>query len=530
MLAPHVAEDVDILQRHISQHKTSEGEDPASYQTVSHDTRNPSVFLSVPRYRTGLRPEIGAGKEQLEIIEHIMGPFKREVIELYFQHLYHHFPILGDETCHMVRHTPEKAPKNLMCILYANGMLNWRSSDTLKLHPRPDTYYVWNKAISAVIEDFFSPSLTTCSAAVLDQTGRPSVSIVNNVTLCGRNISLAQTFGLHRDPSRWDMPDHEKQSRIRVWWGVLITDYWSSIAYGAPPHIAKGYYDVPIPTLDSLLCGLGKVTVGQKCAFTCFINLCALTELLGDILPLVHGLRVDPNELYRSVEQKKIELEDLGTRIPEWLPHPNRPGSSNLWFFFLSIKLVLSRVALRAAVLLGDVNLEKKRLEELRAASSAVLDFVLNLGEAHFQDFWLPYVTHMLVMAIMVSLRCTVEAHDPEIRMTSFARLQSVMDHIQHAFDNYDWDIAGYCLERCQSAVTKISSYAMRDHRPSPPPPAVVHIPQVPVSGDIPQMGMAPVAPMDDQQFELSDFFDPNLVDFSWEALWDTTTGVNFTI
>jgi hypothetical protein len=414
-----------------------------------------------------------------------------------------------------------------MCILYANGMLNWRTSDTLKLHPRPDSYYVWNKAISAVIEDFLSPNLTTCSAAILDQTGRPSVSIVNNVTLCGRNISLAQTFGLHRDPTKWQVSDYEKQSRIRVWWGVLITDYWSSIAYGAPPHIAKGFYDVPIPTLESLVGGLGKVTAAQKCASTCFINLCALTELLGDILPLVHGLRVDPQELFRDVEQRKLELHELGSRIPEWLPHPNRPGSSNLWSFFLSAKLVLSRVALRAAVLLGDTNLEKTRLAELRASSSDVLEFVLNLGESQFQDFWLPYATHMLVMAVMVSLRCTVEAHDAAIRNASFSRLQRVMDHIQQAYDNYDWDIAGYCLERCSSAVTKISSYAARDHQRQPSPePLEVHPVAVPVSGDMAPYGGITAPPgLEAPNLELSDFFDPNAFDFSWDALWDTTTG-----
>lgn len=49
--------------------------------------------------------------------------------------------------------------------------------------------------------------MATVASSVLDQIGRPSVSIVGNITLCGRTVSLAQTFGLHRDPSKWNVGD-----------------------------------------------------------------------------------------------------------------------------------------------------------------------------------------------------------------------------------------------------------------------------------------------------------------------------------
>jgi hypothetical protein len=586
MLAPHVAEDVDILQRHISQHKTSEGEDPQSYQTLSHDTRNPIVYLSVPRYRTGLRPEIGPGKEQLEIIEQVIGPFKDEVIDLYFQRLHPHFPILDDETCTLVRWDNAggekgRAPRNIMCAVYANGALHWRISDTLKLHPRPNAHYIWNKTISAVLEDFLSPSLATVMGAILDQIGRPSVSLVGNATLCGRNVALAQTFGLHRDPSRWEMTDPEKSARVRIWWGVLITDYWSSIAYGAPPHIRKGFYDVPMPTLDLLIAAPSKVSANQRYASTCFIHLCGLTELLGDILSLVHALKPDPQQFHQAVQQAQSELRNLESVLPAWLPEPNRPGSSNLWFCFLSMRLLLSRVALRASVLLsGNPNNNHPQnnnsdpdprgqqdtalLDELRDSSSAVLNFVLSLREPQFQDFWLPYATYMLVMAVMVSLRCTVEAQSAEIRRDSFAQLQKFIRHIQDAHDNYDWDIAEYCLERCADPVRKISEYATREqqqqqaqqqvqqqshqlphlqqhyiqnsqqHQQSRDPyiqlPPIVHdIPSsASPSGDM--ASSAGFAPIEEPSLSLSEFFDPNAFDFSWEALWDTPSGINFTI
>lgn len=522
MLAPHVAEDVDVFQRHISQYRPSgnEGSDP--YQTLSHDARNPIVYLTVPRYRIGLRPEIGAGKKQLEIIEQILGPFKQEVIELYFNHVHYHFPVLDDETCSTLRKGPtDIMPKNLLCVVYAIGSPHWRKSDTLKIHARPDAHYVWNKAISAVLEDFLSPGMATVSAAVLDQVGRPSVSIVGNMTLCGRTVSLAQTFGLHRDPSKWNITHNEKLTRIRIWWGVLITDYWASIAYGAPPHIAKGFYDVPRPTLESLLSP--KATMTQKYASTCFLHLCALTELLGDILPLVYHIGPDPEELSQAVQRLKVVLNGLESQLPEWLPLPDRTGTSNLWFCFLSMRLLLSRVALRAAILVGDRNLESTRLAELRASSSAVLDLILFLGESQFQDFWFPYATHLLVHAVTVSLRCTVETQDMEIRSASISRLERFISHIQFAYDNYDWDIASYCLERCRDSVAKISSWAV----PESQPVADAETSDPSVSGDAPNNS----AVFDDSSLLLSDILDPNVFDFSWAALWDTPSAMtNFSL
>ena len=292
------------------------------------------------------------------------------------------------------------------------------------------------------MEDFLSPSMATVNAAVLDQIGRPSVSIMGNVTLCGRTISLAQTFGLHRDPTNWNITETEKLNRIRSWWGVLITDYWTSIAYGVLPHIGKRFYDVPLPTIESLM--PSRATPGQRCATVSFVHLCALTELLGDILPLVYEINPDRTTLGDTVESLRAQLKKLEDQLPEWLPLPNKPGTSNLWFCFLSVRLLLSRVHLRAAILSDNTALEKTRLDELRQTSTAILDYICFLGQSQFQDFWLPYATQLLVHAVTVSLRCAVETSNVEQRMASVSTLERFIAHIQHARDNYDWDVSLY--------------------------------------------------------------------------------------
>ncbi|RMZ72059.1 c6 transcription factor [Pyrenophora seminiperda CCB06] len=527
MLAPHLAEDVDIFNRHISQHRKAGGEtESSSYQTLLHDAKDPVVYLTVPRFRAGLPPNSGCGREQLEIVEQIMGPFNREVVELYFSQIHYHFPILDDGMCEILRTGQyTRVPKNLLCVIYALASPHWTKSDTLKMHPKPNSYYVWNKAIAATLEDFLSPGMSTIQAAVLDQVGRPSVSIIGNITLCGRTVSLAQTFGLHRDPSKWNITENEKSVRVRLWWCVFITDQWSSVAYGGPPYISNGYYDVPRPTIGSLIGS--KANPQQKQATACFIHLCKLTELLAEILPFIYQINPDRLQLAREIDRFKGELNDLEVQLPQWLPLPNRPGTPMLWLSFLSIRLVLARVIFRAAVLDGDGSIGRNRMDQLRIASSAVLDFILTMRETQFLDFWLPYATHLLVHAITVSLRCTVETQDPEIRNTSVARLESLIAHIKHARDNYEWDIANYCLERCADSVSKIASLNAREVPPQPHEAELANVIANSSNGN----EMQPMPNFDDASFLLSDILDPNAFDFSWDALWDTPSGMtNFSL
>ncbi|CAI6335050.1 unnamed protein product [Periconia digitata] len=500
ILAPHVAEDVDIVQRHISRDAsasipgtTSMGNSgtgsatattsaPATqpYSTVFRDVSNPIVYLTVPRFRTGLAPELGAGREQFEVISQIVGPFKREVVNLYMSHVHFSFPILDEETCARLlqKDGNQAVPNSVLCCVYAAGLTQWNLSSTLRMHPKPNLHFVFTKAISAVLEDFLSPSMGTVAAALLDQIGRPSVSIVGNLTLCGRTVALAQAFGLHRDPSKWNITSPEKVARIRTWWGVLITDHWSSLAHGVPPQISKRFYDVPRPTIATLLPSTfpdGRIgpTDTQKHATANFVHLCALTELLGEVLPLVYQVQPLVSDLDsvshpavpdQAIQDSKTRLSILEHQIPPWRSQVSSPGLSNLWFCFLSTRLLLSRVTLRAAVVRGDVTRKLAGLRELHSAAKGVLEFILRLGQIEFRDFWFPYATHLLVQAVTVSLRCTLETESSEARQVSVSMLQRVLDHIRYARDTYDWDIADYCLERCTDSVSKVAAIFQSSH------------------------------------------------------------------
>jgi hypothetical protein len=82
--------------------------------------------------------------------------------------------------------------------------------------------------------------------------------------------------------------------------------------------------------------------------------------------------------------------------------------------------------------------------------------------------------------------------------------------------------IANYTLERCSDSVAKIASLTTRGS--APPPEAILVMPERPNEAHT-----GPV--MDDASLLLSDLLDPNAFDFSWEALWDTPSGMtNFSL
>jgi hypothetical protein len=120
----------------------------------------------------------------------------------------------------------DRISPTLICDLYASALLFWDKSEVLRHHAQPDAQFIWNQAVTALQEDFMEPTISTVHAALLDMVGRPVLSVTGNIVNAGRIVTLAHSLGLHRDPTLWRATVHEKNVRIKLWWGVLIHDYW----------------------------------------------------------------------------------------------------------------------------------------------------------------------------------------------------------------------------------------------------------------------------------------------------------------
>lgn len=462
---PHMAEDITILEQYLT-HKPTEAQLRAkTYSTMTTTSGNPIVYLTVPRRRKGLlEPSADPGVAQKEIIEQVLSPFAAEVRKLYFDSLHPCFPILDEESFQELWHKDKECISSaLLCDIYASALPFWRTSDALRRHSKPDPNFIWNNAVKALQDDFLGPTISTVHAALLDMVGRPVGAVTGNIVNTGRVVTLAQSLGLHRDPTSWKATVHEKNARIRLWWGVVIHDHWSSISHGIPPTIHPKYYDVPLVALDML--GTSTKSEGYLKAASTFIHLCKLTQILGDVLSLVYVLRSNTDGMWRSIRKAECGLDDWLVALPAHLALGRSPattivnGSSNLWFSYLSVKLLMRRLAFKATLKETGHALEARRyrLSTLRETSLEVIGFVTSLVDVQLQEFWLPYTSYLLVTAATILLRCTVECGDSATKRSCIAKLVNFRDRLSRASEESDWDLAEFCLERCGEPIQKFA-------------------------------------------------------------------------
>jgi hypothetical protein len=89
MVDPSMAEDVEILERHLASQNEFNVPQKRPYVRLSSSNGEFIVYRTVARRREGLQQTSTPGLSQLEIIENVLGPLKTEVIKLYGAHQSH---------------------------------------------------------------------------------------------------------------------------------------------------------------------------------------------------------------------------------------------------------------------------------------------------------------------------------------------------------------------------------------------------------------------------------------------------------
>lgn len=132
----------------------------------------------------------------------------------------------------------------------------------------------------------------------------------------------------------------------------------SSFAHGAPTLISKNQYDVPVPNVAALV--TPKKDSAQRIeSAQCFVALCTLTEILGEILPLVYDRRqrasAEVSRLLRRLETDLDNWEDTEPAISVLRDgndayNQSFGGSSSLRLGFLATKMLICRISFRVSI------------------------------------------------------------------------------------------------------------------------------------------------------------------------------------
>ncbi|KAL4802605.1 fungal-specific transcription factor domain-containing protein [Aspergillus unguis] len=474
IVGPAMARDAQVLERAMSSiHNTAVSyARPNPYSVYSDDTRNPVIYMKVPRQRNIVPSGNGtAGFRQFETMDKVVEPLGNELCNVYFENIHPPFPILDEKTV-LEAYQQDGLPYALACEIYACSLLLWKTSPKIMStgRPVPDIRYMWNLTVSAMNDDFLSPNFSTVLACILDLLGRPITSITYNAVNIGRIVALAQSLGLNRNPSTWGLDPRQKSLRIRTWWGIFIHDQWASLSHGTPPHIHKAVWDVPLPDSDSLMVNITQSEtmpyhVRVQGAHS-FIALCSLTTLLGQILPLIYVLEVQPLEnSFRALRRHETALNEWEETLPPWLRptspsfNPKASGALNLHLSYLAVKLCLSRIALLEIHRSTESPANEDKMyyrSRCRKTARAVVDFTTNLSPEEKDSFWLPYTAYHFTSAATLTLRCALEAENGEIAKECVTSAKKLIDFLRHMKNDVAWDLADICLGQCEAVVDRL--------------------------------------------------------------------------
>lgn len=146
----------------------------------------------------------------------------------------------------------------------------------------------------------------------------------------GMAIRMAQDLGLHRDCSKWPIPDYEIENRKRIWYGVYLMDRLVAADLGRPVSIIDNEFEVGLPspyelTYQSklleqhydyapiLLVEAEASRQNREPVYSSFVHLVTLAQIIGQILIGLYSPKAK-NTRYQNLEL----LDILDNNLANW--------------------------------------------------------------------------------------------------------------------------------------------------------------------------------------------------------------------
>ncbi|GAN07925.1 nitrogen assimilation transcription factor nit-4 [Mucor ambiguus] len=240
--------------------------------------------------------------------------------------------------------------------------------------------------------------------------------------ITGMAIRMAQDLGLHRDCSKWLIPDYEIELRKRIWYGAYLMDRWVAAELGRPISIIDNEFDAELPSpyelnytssaqteetesTPILILEAEEALRENKPVYSAFVYLVTLSQITGQVLVGLHSTRAKPNR-HNSLDLVNI----LDRNLNMWkssLPRELQVDLSNPSQYFSTaagvvnmaygcVLLLLYRPFIRNHSETDDANLAFKALSICTATATNLLGTV----EAMERDYFVALPWNMSVYSI----------------------------------------------------------------------------------------------------------------------------------
>lgn len=238
--------------------------------------------------------------------------------------------------------------------------------------------------------------------------------------ITGMAIRMAQDLGLHRDCSKWLIPDYEIELRKRIWYGAYLMDRWVAAELGRPISIIDNEFDAELPTpyelnytsssaqaeksefTPILILEAEEALRENKPVYSSFVYLVTLSQIAGQVLVGLHSTRAKQNR-HNSLDLVNILERNLNIWKAS-LPRELQVDLSNPTHYFSTaagvvnmahgcVLLLLYRPFIRNHSETDDTNLAFKALSICTATATNLLGIV----EAMERDYFVALPWNMSV-------------------------------------------------------------------------------------------------------------------------------------
>ncbi|KAI1049800.1 hypothetical protein LB506_001393 [Fusarium annulatum] len=465
IVGPAVTSDNQVLSDYLSSMPSASRGSRIIRPAIGNRSR-PVLFTAVQKRPVGLDSNLSFAEERLQLIEKILEPFTTDLIDVYFHKTNSCFPLL-DEGHFRKQYRENKSAISpaLLSGLYAHSITFWNSSPILSRHRCPDGRFIWNLATEAAYSQIHrSPGISTIEALILNIGGREVTSLIGNGVLLASSVAMAHSLGLNHSPISWEIPQSEKNLRMKIWWALLIHDKWLSLSHGTPPLISPTLNDVPQPFVQDI-CGEGSSSE-QALNASVYIALVRLTEVLDLHLRHVHQFSLsdettDTTHLELALNNWIETLSDGIRRVVIRGNNLKIPGAANLRLSYLTVRLLLQRIELEAEKRVrdtGDSRLLNRYMQARRTAED-ILILTQELQPEHLADCWLPSSAFAFSTTVSFLLRCALETENSTaglVQSSSLKIASDLLSALREHKEKHAWDLGDICLAQHADVVEKL--------------------------------------------------------------------------
>ena len=277
------------------------------------------------------QPAVDDELANLDLVESIVKPHGRALVDLYFRIIHPSFPIMHKKVfLEKYDRTYREFTPPLLAAVYILALNWWSYSPDLVNIPKPDVRTL-EKLVPKLMSDVLNrPKLSTVQAGLLLLQCPDG----DSWALTGQLVAVAQNLGMHLDCSRWKIPEWERSLRKRLAWALYMQDKWGALIHGRPPLIHLDDWAVKPVELrdfpetaedDDEEEGSSEIENGRLM----FMNMISLTEILTDILDTFFTLRAiaeiereGQNAIMLTLEKAKpiqLRLKEWHSKLPQIL-------------------------------------------------------------------------------------------------------------------------------------------------------------------------------------------------------------------